>query len=179
MVPPRPLPPFLLPRYNAPCVLVVDIKAHKVRTIPVDLAGGGKWSGGVLAADGSVWGVPHNAGGLLRVDPKRQTAEVRGIARIGVTPRERAPMRVCPPRHGATRTLSYPHTRPPLRPVRRALPDLPRRWWATCTPPKAATASTAAGPWAQTEMPSSSPQTPPPCSRPSSRSTPQAAPAGD
>ena len=39
-----------------------------------ELPGDGKWSGGVLAADGNIYGIPLNATQVLRFDPRTQQA---------------------------------------------------------------------------------------------------------
>ena len=39
-----------------------------------ELPGAAKWSGGVLAADGNIYGIPYNATQVLRFDPRTQQA---------------------------------------------------------------------------------------------------------
>ena len=40
--------------------------------VGAELLGGDKWMGGVLAADGNIYGMPHNATQVLRFDPRTQ-----------------------------------------------------------------------------------------------------------
>ena len=42
------------------------------------LPGAYKWSGGVLAADGNIYGIPSNATQVLRFDPRTQQATLVG-----------------------------------------------------------------------------------------------------
>ena len=42
------------------------------------LPGNVKWSGGVLAADGNIYGIPHHATQVLRFDPRTQQATLVG-----------------------------------------------------------------------------------------------------
>jgi hypothetical protein len=42
------------------------------------LPGGNKWEGGVLAADGNIYGIPHSATQVLRFDPRTQQATLVG-----------------------------------------------------------------------------------------------------
>ena len=42
------------------------------------LPGDGKWRGGVLAADGNIYGIPYNATQVLRFDPRTQQATLVG-----------------------------------------------------------------------------------------------------
>ena len=47
--------------------------------VGAELPGGGKkWYGGVLAADGNIYGIPSNATQVLRFDPRTQQATLVG-----------------------------------------------------------------------------------------------------
>ena len=54
------------------------VNAYEATLVGDELRGDTKWSGGVLAADGNIYGIPHNATQVLRFDPRTQQATLVG-----------------------------------------------------------------------------------------------------
>ena len=50
------------------------VNAYEATLVGNLLPGGDKWSGGVLAADGNIYGIPYDATQVLRFDPRTQQA---------------------------------------------------------------------------------------------------------
>ena len=55
------------------------VSAYEATLVSAELPEGrDKWTGGVLAADGNIYGIPHNATQVLRFDPRTQQATLVG-----------------------------------------------------------------------------------------------------
>ena len=54
------------------------VNAYEATLVGDQLPGDLKWSGGVLAADGNIYGIPCNATQVLRFDPRTQQATLVG-----------------------------------------------------------------------------------------------------
>ena len=54
------------------------VSAYEATLVGDELPGDAKWSGGVLAADGNIYGIPYNATQVLRFDPRTQQATLVG-----------------------------------------------------------------------------------------------------
>eukprot|EP00964_Phaeocystis_antarctica_P101899 scaffold67357_cov67-Phaeocystis_antarctica.AAC.1 len=60
-------------------VLRFDPRTQQATLVGPELPGdGNKWEGGVLAADGNIYGIPYNATQVLRFDPRTQQATLVG-----------------------------------------------------------------------------------------------------
>jgi hypothetical protein len=66
-----------MPR-DATEVLCIDPRTEQATLVGDQLPGGGKWAGGVLAADGNIYGIPYLATQVLRFDPRTQQATLVG-----------------------------------------------------------------------------------------------------
>ena len=54
------------------------VSGYEAALVGDQLRGAAKWRGGVLAADGNIYGIPHNATQVLRFDPRTQQATLVG-----------------------------------------------------------------------------------------------------
>ena len=54
------------------------VSAYEATLVGDQLPGDNKWDGGVLAADGNIYGIPYNATQVLRFDPRTQQATLVG-----------------------------------------------------------------------------------------------------
>ena len=54
------------------------VSAYEATLVGDQLPGAGKWEGGVLAADGNIYGIPRDATQVLRFDPRTQQATLVG-----------------------------------------------------------------------------------------------------
>eukprot|EP00964_Phaeocystis_antarctica_P035555 scaffold20309_cov64-Phaeocystis_antarctica.AAC.2 len=54
------------------------MNAYEATLVGAELPGDYKWSGGVLAADGNIYGIPEDAAQVLRFDPRTQQAMLVG-----------------------------------------------------------------------------------------------------
>ena len=52
--------------------------AYETTLVGAEQSGNFKWQGGVLASDGIIYGIPHNATQVLRFDPLTQQATLLG-----------------------------------------------------------------------------------------------------
>jgi hypothetical protein len=57
---------------------MADPRSQQATLVGDELQGNGKWHGGVLAADGNIYGIPFNATQVLRFDPRSQQATFVG-----------------------------------------------------------------------------------------------------
>ena len=55
-----------------------NVNAYEATLVDGQLAGSAKWRGGVLAADGNIYGIPFSATQVLRFDPRTQQATLVG-----------------------------------------------------------------------------------------------------
>ena len=65
---------------NAEKVLKVDLSSSPplVSEIGPSFQGQNKWYGGILGADGCIYGIPYVASGILRIDPRNDTVQALG-----------------------------------------------------------------------------------------------------
>ena len=54
----------------------IDVRAETTELIGPEYRGKAKWYGGITSADRCIYGLPHNARGVLKIDPKTQEVTV-------------------------------------------------------------------------------------------------------
>ena len=63
-------------------MLKIDPRKETLELIGPEFPGAQKWFGGILAADGCIYGIPHNSSGVLKIDPSTQSCTVLGKGKL-------------------------------------------------------------------------------------------------
>ena len=63
---------------NATRVLKIDPRKNEISYIGPSYPGIQKWYGGLLGSDGCIYGIPHNATGVLKINPVTQSCSILG-----------------------------------------------------------------------------------------------------
>lgn len=67
---------------NAQRVLKIDPRTLETTFIGPNYEGGQKWYGGLLAANGSIYGIPQNASGIIKINPTTQEVSIIGLGTL-------------------------------------------------------------------------------------------------